>query len=334
MTIHRTALVTGGAGFIGSHLVDQLIAEGTSVTVIDNLSSGDEANLADAQKTGKLRYIKGSILDDLALNSAMRDADVVFHMAVECVRRSLGKPLHNHEVNATGTLKVLEVARTAKVKRFVYCSSSEVYGNASTGLLSEEKTVCAPVTVYGAAKFVGEHYTHAYRTTYGLPTMCIRPFNAYGPREHDQGDLAEVIPRFLIRILNGLPPVVFGDGSQGRDFTYVTEVARGLIMASKCEAMIGQTANIAYGRMVTILDLAQRMIKLSGAEMRPQCGEARPGDVHRLHADTAKAKSLFGYAATVEIDDGLKRYVDWFRGKYPDPQKLLEPELQNWKMPA
>lgn len=334
MTIHRTALVTGGAGFIGSHLVDQLIAEGTSVTVIDNLSSGDEANLADAQKTGKLRYIKGSILDDLALNSAMRDADVVFHMAVECVRRSLGKPLHNHEVNATGTLKVLEVARTAKVKRFVYCSSSEVYGNASSGLLSEEKTVCAPVTVYGAAKFVGEHYTHAYRTTYGLPTMCIRPFNAYGPREHDQGDLAEVIPRFLIRILNGLPPVVFGDGSQGRDFTYVTEVARGLIMASKCEAMIGQTANIAYGRMVTILDLAQRMIKLSGAEMRPQCGEARPGDVHRLHADTAKAKSLFGYAATVEIDDGLKRYVDWFRGKYPDPQKLLEPELQNWKMPA
>jgi len=334
VTIHRTALVTGGAGFIGSHLVDQLIAEGTSVTVIDNLSSGDEANLADAQKTGKLRYIKGSILDDLALNSAMRDADVVFHMAVECVRRSLGKPLHNHEVNATGTLKVLEVARTAKVKRFVYCSSSEVYGNASSGLLSEEKTVCAPVTVYGAAKFVGEHYTHAYRTTYGLPTMCIRPFNAYGPREHDQGDLAEVIPRFLIRILNGLPPVVFGDGSQGRDFTYVTEVARGLIMASKCEAMIGQTANIAYGRMVTILDLAQRMIKLSGAEMRPQCGEARPGDVHRLHADTAKAKSLFGYAATVEIDDGLKRYVDWFRGKYPDPQKLLEPELQNWKMPA
>lgn len=334
MSSHRTALVTGGAGFIGSHLVDQLIAEGTSVTVIDNLSSGDEANLADAQKTGKLRYVKGSILDDLALSSAMRDADVVFHMAVECVRRSLGKPLHNHEVNATGTLKALEAARTAKVKRFVYCSSSEVYGNASIGLLSEEKTVCAPVTVYGAAKFVGEHYTHAYRTTYGLPTMCIRPFNAYGPREHDQGDLAEVIPRFLIRILNGLPPVVFGDGSQGRDFTYVTEVARGLIMASKCEAMIGQTANIAYGRMVTILDLAQRMLKLSGAEMRPQCGEARPGDVHRLHADTTKARNLFGYAATIEIDDGLKRYVDWFRGKYPDPQKLLEPELQNWKMPA
>jgi UDP-glucose 4-epimerase len=335
VSAHRTALVTGGAGFIGSHLVDQLIAEGTSVTVIDNFSSGHAENLADARKTGKLSFIEGSILDDIALVNAIRDTDVVFHMAVECVRRSLGKPLHNHEINATGTLKVLEAARAAKVKRFVYCSSSEVYGNASTGLLSEEETVCAPVTVYGAAKFVGEHYTHAYRTTYGLSTMVIRPFNAYGPREHDQGDLAEVIPRFLIRILNNLPPVVFGDGSQGRDFTYVTEVARGLIMASKCDGMIGQTANIAYGRMVTILDLAEKMIRLTGSNhLRPQCGEARPGDVHRLHADTTKAKGLFGYGASIEIDDGLKRYVDWFRTQYPDPSKLLEPELQNWKMPA
>ncbi len=335
MSVHRTALVTGGAGFIGSHLVDQLIAEGTAVTVIDNLSSGDEANLADAQRTGKLRYVKGSILDDSALNAAIRGADIVFHLAVECVRRSLGKPLHNHEVNATGTLKVLEAARIAKVKRFVYCSSSEVYGNASSGVLTEATTVCAPVTVYGAAKFVGEHYTHAYRSTYGLETMCVRPFNAYGPREHDQGDLAEVIPRFLIRILNNLPPVVFGDGSQGRDFTYVSEVARGLIMASKCDAMIGQTANIAYGRMVTILDLAEKMIRLTGSNhLRPQCGEARPGDVHRLHADTRKARDLFGYSAGIEIDDGLQRYIDWFRIRYPDPAALLEPEVQNWKMPA
>lgn len=335
MTTHRTALVTGGAGFIGSHLVDQLIVEGTQVTVIDNFSSGHAENLDVARKTGKLRFVEGSILDDIALANAMRDADVVFHMAVECVRRSLGKPLHNHEVNATGTLKVLEAARIAKARRFVYCSSSEVYGNASTGLLSEAGTVCAPVTVYGAAKFVGEHYAHAYRSTYGLETMVVRPFNAYGPREHDQGDLAEVIPRFLIRILNNLPPVVFGDGSQGRDFTYVTEVARGLIAASKCEGMIGQTVNIAYGRMVTILELAEKMIRLTGSNhLRPHCGEARPGDVHRLHADTTKARALFGYGAAIEIDDGLKRYIDWFRAKYPDPAGLLEPEVQNWKMPA
>jgi UDP-glucose 4-epimerase len=335
MSVFRTALVTGGAGFIGSHLVDQLIAEGTLVTVIDDFSSGHALNLAEAHKTGKLRFIEGSIMDHAALASAMHGADVVFHMAVECVRRSLGNPLRNHEVNATGTLRVLEAARTAKVKRFIYCSSSEVYGNASSGMLSEDITVCAPVTIYGAAKFVGEHYTHAYRTTYGLSTMVVRPFNAYGPREHHKGDLAEVIPRFMIRVLNGLPPIVFGNGSQGRDFTHVTEVARGLILASKCDGMIGQTTNIAYGRMVTILELAERIMGLTGnTHLRPQCVDSRPGDVHRLHADTRKAMNLFGFSASIKIEDGLEQYISWFKAQYPDPSKLIEQQLQNWEMPA
>src|SRR5262249_39259107 len=149
----------------------------------------------------------------------------------------------NHEINATGTLQVLEQARRRKVNRFVYCSSSEVYGNAGRGRLSETATVCEPTTVYGAAKLAGEYYTKAYHRTYALPALIVRPFNAYGPREHEQGDLAEVVPRFLIRALNGLPPIIFGDGSNGRDFTYVADTARGLRMAAQCDELIGRVVN-------------------------------------------------------------------------------------------
>ena len=224
-------LVTGGAGFIGSHLVDALLDMGRAVTVLDDFSIGAHANLEEAATSGRLRVVVGSIGDPGTVAAAMDGCEEVYHLAVQCVRRSLGRPIVSHDVNATGTINVLEAARRAKARRFVYCSSSEVYGNASSGLLSEDGTLPRPVTVYGAAKLAGELYADAYWQTYGLPTVIVRPFNAYGPRAYQTGTRAEVLPRFVNRVLNGQPPVVFGDPTNGRDFTYVTEVAAGIVKA-------------------------------------------------------------------------------------------------------
>jgi UDP-glucose 4-epimerase len=331
----RRCLVTGGAGFIGSHLVDHLVAEDWAVTILDDFSTGTRANLSEAQSRGDVRIAQGSILDPRAIEAAMAGSDVVFHLAVQCVRRSLGEPLHNHEVNATGTLNVLEVARRRRVRRFIYCSSSEVYGNCGCEPLVETATVCEPATVYGAAKLAGEHYAKAYWQTYGLPTIVVRPFNTYGPREHTSGDLAEVIPRFVIRVLNGLPPVIFGTGENGRDFTYVTETARGIALAASCDALVGRAVNIAYGEMVTVRQVAEAIARLCGRPgLRPRFIEPRPGDVRALQADTRLAREILGFAAEVGLEDGLRRYIDWFRVAHPDPAALLEDDIRNWRLPA
>lgn len=327
-------LVTGGGGFIGSHLVDHLVEMNQAVTVLDDFSTGHRHNLTEARARGDVRIVAGSILDPEAIESALADCDRVYHLAVQCVRRSLGRPLENHEINATGTLNVLEASRHQQVRRFIYCSSSEVYGNAGTGRLSESSTICEPTTVYGAAKLAGEYYAKAYHRTYGLPAVVVRPFNAYGPREHDQGDLAEVIPRFLIRILNGLPPVIFGNGSNGRDFTFVTETARGLAMAGACDRLIGREVNIAFGRMVTIREVADSLLQLcQRKDIVPTISGTRPGDIHALHADTSFAREVMGFAATIPFQDGLERYLAWFNRTYPDPSVLLETEIENWAMP-
>lgn len=327
-------LVTGGAGFIGSHLVDLLVAQGQAVTVLDDFSTGEAANLAEAHQAGDVRVLTGTILDRDAVAAAMEGCDRVFHLAVQCVRKSLGQPVENHDVNATGTLYLLEEARKRKVSRFVYCSSSEVYGNGRDSLLNEDRTVCEPVTVYGAAKLAGELYTKAYHRTYGLPTVVVRPFNSYGPREHYKGQRAEVIPRFLIRVLNGLPPTIFGDGSAGRDFTYVTETARGLAMAAACDALVGREINIAYGRMVTVREVAESITRLcQRPDIAPSYGPGRPGDVKALHADTSLARSLLGFKAEISFEQGLESYIDWFTRRHPDPAGLLEDKVENWDLP-
>ncbi len=327
-------LVTGGAGFIGSHLVDHLVAADTQVTVLDDFSSGDAGNLDDATRNGDVHVVEGSILNHDAVAAAMHGCDRVFHLAVQCVRSSLGRPLENHDINATGTLNVLEAARAAGVDKFVYCSSSEVYGNASQSLLAEPDVICEPVTVYGAAKLVGEYYTKAYWRTYGLPTVVVRPFNSYGPREHDQGDLAEVIPRFVIQIMNGQPPIVFGDGSNGRDFTYVTDTARGIAASADCDALLGQVVNIAFGKMITIAEVAESVGRLcQRPDLEPVFEDARPGDVHVLKADTSLAEDVLGYKAEIAFEDGLERYLAWFNQTYPDPSGLLEENAINWSLP-
>jgi UDP-glucose 4-epimerase len=330
---HRS-LVTGGAGFLGSHLVDRLIADGDTVTVLDDFSTGRRENLAGVAASPQLRIVGGSILDRAAVELAMRGCDRVFHLAVQCVRRSLSRPIENHEVNATGTLMVLEQARRQGVRRFLYCSSSEVYGNCGGERLVEEATVCAPTTVYGAAKLAGEYYTQAYHRTYKLPVTIVRPFNSYGPRAHHQGDLAEVIPRFVIRALNGAPPVIFGSGGNARDFTYVTETARGIALAADNEGVMGCNVNIAFGSMVTVERVAQIICALCGhPHLKPVYADPRPGDVHVLQADTRLARELLGFSAEIDIEAGLDRYIDWFRARHPKPALLLEAEIKNWEMP-
>ena len=330
----RRCLVTGGAGFIGSHLVDHLVAENWAVTVLDDFSTGTRANLSEAQSRGDVRIAQGSILDPRAIEAAMARSDLVFHLAVQCVRRSLGEPLHNHEVNATGTLNVLEVARRRRAKRFIYCSSSEVYGNCGCEPLVEDTTICAPATIYGAAKLAGEHYAKAYWQTYGLPTIVVRPFNTYGPREHTSGDLAEVIPRFVIRVLNGLPPVIFGTNENGRDFTYVTDIVRGIARVASCDALVGRAVNIAYGNMVTVRQVAEAITRLCGRpSLAPRFIEARPGDVRALRADTRLARETLGFFAEVNLEEGLRRYIDWFSATHPDPAALLGDDIRNWRLP-
>jgi UDP-glucose 4-epimerase len=327
-------LVTGGAGFIGSHLVDALVARGERVTVLDDFSVGLRENLLQAERAGEVRTVSGSIGDAAAVRMALEGCDRVYHLAVQCVRRSLGRPLQSHDVNATGTLIVLEEARCAQISRFVYCSSSEVYGNASTGLLDEDHTVCRPMTVYGAAKLAGELYAEAYWRTYRLPTVVVRPFNAYGPRAYQHGTRAEVLARFVGRALNGLPPVVFGDGNNGRDFTYVTEVARGVLQAGEADRLVGDKVNIAYGRMVTVREVAETVLRTLGRnDLAVDLGPPRPGDVHQLHGDTTKAERMLGYKAGIAFEDGVRRYIDWVKAEYPDPAALAEREVVNWSLP-
>jgi UDP-glucose 4-epimerase len=197
--------------------------------------------------------------------------------------------------------------------------------------MTEDVTPCAPVTVYGASKLAGEHYTNAYWQTYGVPTIVVRPFNAYGPRAHETGKLAEVIPRFAIRVLNGLPPVIFGNGQNSRDFTYVTDIARGIALAGNCDALVGRTVNIAYGRMITIAEVAQGIANLCDRpDLRPVYLDPRPGDVRVLQADTRRAAHLLGFRPELDFENGLPRYISWFKARHNDVSVLLEDELRNW----
>jgi UDP-glucose 4-epimerase len=332
---HCRALITGGAGFIGSHLADRLITEGWYLNILDDFSTGCTENLKDAQRPGKVKIVRGSVLDPMVVDRGIKGCERVYHLAVQCVRRSLGKPIENHAINATGTLMILEAARRHQVERFIYCSSSEVYGNSSDEQMSEETTVCNPVTVYGAAKLAGEYYAKAYWQTYGLPVIIIRPFNSYGPRNHERGDLAEVIARFVIRTLNGLPPVIFGNGQNSRDFTYVAETAKGIALAADCDALLGRTVNIAYGRSITINEVAHTVARLCGRpELRPLHVEPRPGDVRALQADTRLARDVLDFHPKVDVNTGIERYIDWFRMQHNDIATLLEDEVRNWQMPS
>ena len=329
-------LVTGGAGFIGSSLCAHLVRGGARVAVLDDFVNGSRAKLADALQEvgadpGDVEVQEGDVRDASAVARAVARADAVFHLACLGVRHSLNHPRENHEVNASGTLVVLAAAREADVARFVHVSSSEVYGTARSVPMPETHP-CRPHTVYGASKLAGECYARAYHDSYGYPTVVLRPFNAYGPRAHHEGDSGEVIPRFLLRALAGQPPVVFGDGTQTRDFSYVGDTARGIAEVGLHADAVGQTVNLGAGRETSILELAQQIPALIGAELQPVHEAPRPGDVLRLFADATLAEERFGYRAAVDLADGLQRLLVWYRAQGADAADLLaDAPVRNWE---
>ena len=322
----QRVVVTGGAGFIGSHVVDALLELGSDVVAIDDLSVGDRSNLAEA---GGAKLVVGDVRDADLLDRELRGAAVVVHMACDNLRASLANPMRSHEVNATGSLVAALAAARAAVERFVYVSSSEAYGSAVREPMEEDHPL-RPTTVYGAAKAAGELYAQSCMRAYDLPVTVIRPFNSYGPRSHAEGTSAEVIPKMTARIRAGEAPVIFGDGSQTRDFTWVEETARGIVAAAACDELVGEAVNIAFGRGVSIREVCDLLLDIVGSDLEPELVEARPGDVEAHYADTTKARTVLGFEAQIELREGLERYVEWARGEQ-DPLELVRTQpIRNW----
>lgn len=330
MAARKRILVTGGAGFIGSALV-RVLLPANEVVVLDDFSVGRIENLEGAGREGNLTVVRGDIRDRATVEEAMRGVAVVYHLAVQCLRLSLSNPRLVHDVNTTGTLILCEAARREGVERFIYVSSSEVYGTTRSGPMNEEHPM-EPTTPYAASKLAGEAYARAFHLTYGLPVVIVRPFNAYGPRSHIEGPYGEVIPRFVSRALQGLPPLLFGDGHQTRDFAYVTDTVEGIIRAGAREAPIGEVFNIASGTEMAIAELAMMVLDLTGrADLTPEHRPPRPGDVRRMWADISKANRLLGFEPQVSIREGIARYIEWVRARdsLPGRDALINWE-RNW----
>jgi UDP-glucose 4-epimerase len=329
MTARPLTLVTGGAGFIGSELVRQLAARGDRVVIIDNLVNGTRQNVAEVL-SGSVELLEHDIRDTRGYAILLREVGCVYHLACLGVRHSVHSPYENHDVNATGTLRLLEECRRAAVPRFVHVSSSEVYGTARWVPMTEDHPT-SPSTVYGGSKLAGESYARAFHHVYGHPTIVVRPFNTYGPRSHHEGDSGEVIPKFLLRCLAGKPMVVFGDGTQTRDFTDVSDTARGILLAGSSDRAIGETINLGRGAETSINDLAAAIARTVGRAPQVVHDVPRPGDVHRLFADASRARALLGYEPRVSLSDGLTKLLEWYRAKNVDPEELLRDEIvRNW----
>ncbi len=329
---NKKVLVTGGAGFIGSHLVDTLLAKGAKVRVIDNLANGEMANLKNHQDNEDFEFFLGSITDPFDVNRVMKDIEVVFNLATLGVRHSIKHPYENHKVNAEGTLLLLQSAHENNVEKFLFCSSSEIYGTAKHVPMTEEHPTL-PHTVYGASKLAGESYARAYHETYGMQTLVVRPFNTYGPRSHYAGDAGEVIPKSIIRALNGKELVVFGDGLQTRDFTYVEDTAAALAAAAEADNLIGRTVNIGCNFEISIKDLAHKIIELvNNDEAKVTLAKSRPGDVLRLYADPSIFIEATGWQSQTDFSEGLLKTIKWFSEELGDIRQLLKNDtVYNWE---
>ncbi len=324
-------LVTGGAGFIGSHLSEHLVNAGARVVVLDNFRNGRRENLV-FPGADRIEVIEGDIVDPATCARALQGVDTVFHLACLGVRHSLHSPVENHQVNALGSLQVLEAARAAKVRRFIYISTSEIYGRAREFPITENCTPW-PLTVYGSSKLAGEHYARSYFECYGLPVVCVRPFNNYGPRSHFEGDSGEVIPRFILRALAGQPPVVFGDGSHTRDFLYVQDCAATLARIAQADALIGDVVNLGYGEEIRIDTLARTVLEAMGRTDLQTVFEApRPADVPKLWVDTSKLKKAIAFKPQTSLRDGIGRTLEYFAKLYREnPAALAQIKVKNWE---
>ncbi|MBI3406892.1 MAG: SDR family oxidoreductase [Planctomycetes bacterium] len=309
----RKCLVTGGAGFIGSHLVDNLLSAGWKVAVLDDLNTGKAANLQTAAT--RIEQFHASLLDAAAVERAVAGCEVVFHIAaLPSVARSVVDPLRSHEVCATGTLKVLDAARRAGVRRVVYAASSSAYGG-TPGTIRREDDAIAPLSPYAAAKLAGEHYCQAFTASYGLETARLRYFNIFGPRQDADNPYAGVIALFCKLMLEGRTPTIQGDGLQSRDFTYVANAVQATIKAANAPAAVGQVYNIGNGANTTVLDLVKSLNKLLGVNIEPTFGPPRAGDVRHSQADISRARRDLGYEPSVTFLEGLRRTLDDTRSR-------------------
>ncbi|MGH7275545.1 MAG: SDR family oxidoreductase [Candidatus Rokuibacteriota bacterium] len=308
-------LVTGGAGFIGSHLVERLLADGARVRVLDNFSTGSRANLPFATKAGRrLEVVRGDLRNRAAVLRAARGARAIFHQAaMRSVPRSVKDPLGANENNVTGTLNVLEAARRCRVPRVVYASSSSVYG-ARPDLPKREEQPPAPISPYAVSKAAGEQYAAVWARLYGVETVGLRYFNVFGPRQDPKSEYAAVIPRFILWGLRGKPLEVHGDGAQSRDFTYIDNVVEANVLAARAPGVGGEVFNVGCGERVSLLEIIAKLEAILGRRLSLQHTPPRAGDVPHTLADVAKAKRLLGYSPLVDFDEGFRRTVEYFKG--------------------
>ncbi len=303
-------LVTGGAGFIGSHLVTALVARGDEVTVLDDLSTGHRRNLD--QVAGDVCLVEGSVTDPETVRECCRGVEVVFHeAALASVPRSVEAPAATNAVNVDGTLNVLIAARDAGVRRLVYAASSSAYGDTEV-LPKREDMMPRPLSPYAVSKLVGEMYCRVFDSIYGLSTVSLRYFNVYGPRQDPQSQYAAVIPLFITSLLAGEPPLIHGDGEQSRDFTSVDDVVAANLAAAAAEAPGGEAVNIACGGRLTVNELCRMLRELTGAAVEPRHGPARPGDVRHSQADIGLAGRLLGWHPRQDLRESLAATVRWF----------------------
>jgi len=306
----RTYLVTGGAGFIGSHLAERLVRDGHRVRVLDDFSSGKEANL-ESFRDG-VEIVRGDIRDARLVNDAARGVDTVFHeAALGSVPRSVDDPLSTHEVNITGTFNVFLAAREAGVKRVVYASSSSVYGETPI-LPKHEQMTPQPLSPYALSKLVGEQYAKVFKQVYGFEVVALRYFNIFGPRQDLESQYAAVVPRFITALLTGESPVVYGDGLQSRDFTYVDNVVDANLLAAEADGAAGQAFNVACGGRYTLNELLARLREMIGGDIEAAHEPARAGDVRDSQGSIEAAERVLGYRVSVGFEEGLRRTVEWY----------------------
>lgn len=307
-----TYLVTGGAGFIGSHIVTALVERGDRVRVLDNLSTGKRANLAHL--ADKVELVEGDLVDRAAVDRALEGVKIVFHQAaLASVPRSVAEPLDTNAACVTGTVNLLDAARKCGVERVVYAGSSSIYGDRTAAAAKHETDLPDPVSPYAAAKAAGELYCQAFTATYGLPTVTVRYFNVFGPRQDPQSEYAAVLPKFVMKMLAGERPTIFGDGKQSRDFTYVANIVAGNLLAASVPEAAGKTFNIACGEKLDLLDLVAAINRVLGTKLEPVFDPPRAGDVRDSLADISLAKKVLGYEPVIDFDEGLRRSIDYYR---------------------
>jgi nucleoside-diphosphate-sugar epimerase len=304
-------IVTGGAGFIGSHISEYIAQDGHEVIIFDNLFSGKEENIEHLFKMPNLSFIKGTITDLNTLMDVFKDADGIFHQAaIASVPRSIKDPLATNEANITGTLNVLIAARETGVKKVVYASSSSVYGDTPV-IPKTEDMIPIPKSPYAVSKLTGEYYCKVFSEIYGLKTVSLRYFNIFGPRQDPNSEYAAVIPKFITRVLNKEAPIIYGDGKQTRDFTYVKDTVQANVKAMESNAE--GVFNVACNQRINLLELAEIIMNEIGHQVKPLFDSPRAGDVRDSLADISAAKNAFGYSPEYAVVKGLRETIAWYR---------------------